>query len=317
MLNLAKSSLIATLCVVASHSAVAATTSISGGNWVGGAWTNGEPGIGDDAVITAGATVNHNNVSAQVWSGTLTLEAGAILTIAENGPTNEDYLPFDGATTIFMADGSRIRDNWTNDTVASNIVVAGTAGLAANNNTANNRNHIFSGVISGDTWTHSGRNHTGYTYTNTNSFSAYIADSQDRHAMSFDAVGALSGDLTVNAAGNGRSGVVRFGVDNAVASGVSMDLNGAGWNASTGGFGPYSFYSGSSYNIDLNGTDQTVSGLTVNGLVIDAGVYALGDPDTAWLGDRAGGGTLTVIPEPSSLALLGLGGLLIARRRRG
>lgn len=55
----------------------------------------------------------------------------------------------------------------------------------------------------------------------------------------------------------------------------------------------------------------TVSSLTVDGSSFGAGTYT---SSSAFV---TGGGSVIVVPEPGSLALLGLGGLMIARRRRG
>ena len=64
-------------------------------------------------------------------------------------------------------------------------------------------------------------------------------------------------------------------------------------------------------NLDHAGID-VISGLTINGLVLGDGIY----DSSTHAGFLSGTGQLQVIPEPSTLALIGLGGLMIARRRR-
>lgn len=309
--------MLATSAMLASPS-LAATMSISSGTWTdAGIWDNGSPAGTIDVTIATGHNVNATNAVA-AWSGALTLQDNAVLQVVSTLNPNPVPIAIDGATSITMGDGSRISDRFKTATIATDISVTGTAGFdATGSNNGWNQGRTFTGSISGDTWTTNGFNHMGYNYANANSFSAYSSLAGDRHAIEFSAVGALSGDLTTAAAGSGRSAVIRLSVDGAIAPGVSMDLNGFGWNASTGGFGPYSFYGGTSFNIDLNGTHNAVSSLTINGVDIAPGVYMGGD--ASWIGDRASGGTLTVgtvVPEPASLALLGLGGLAVLLRRR-
>ena len=68
------------------------------------------------------------------------------------------------------------------------------------------------------------------------------------------------------------------------------------------------------FNIGYNPFDNAAGGF--NGTIdeVRLSTFTLDNGESIATG---GDGFLTVVPEPSSLALLGLGGLLVARRRRG
>jgi hypothetical protein len=66
-------------------------------------------------------------------------------------------------------------------------------------------------------------------------------------------------------------------------------------------------------NLNYSG-NTTINGLTVDGVAQAAGVYGAGfiNPDNAFFGT----GTITVVPEPATLAMMGLGaGLLLGVQR--
>lgn len=69
--------------------------------------------------------------------------------------------------------------------------------------------------------------------------------------------------------------------------------------------------------LNLGAGASTVGALSIAGNDVAADTYTTAElTDLGFGGSFTGDGTLTIIPEPGSLALLGLGGLLIARRRR-
>jgi fibronectin-binding autotransporter adhesin len=114
-----------------------------------------------------------------------------------------------------------------------------------------------------------------------------------------------AGTLSVTAGGSLGTGNVSL-----TAGSVTLTLAGASQIASTA---TLSYLNTDIINLNYSGT-TTINGLTVDGVAQAAGVYGAGflNPDNAFTGT----GTITVVPEPATLAMMGLGtGLLLGVQR--
>ena len=100
-----------------------------------------------------------------------------------------------------------------------------------------------------------------------------------------------------------------------VASGATLTLSNA--DAVVANVVTLTLVAGSTLNLNFTG-DLFVSSITVDGIALDAGIYSVGDGWGALSGIASGAGVITVVPEPSTYALLGAAGLvgLVALRRR-
>ncbi|XAL98015.1 LamG domain-containing protein [Phycisphaeraceae bacterium D3-23] len=148
--------------------------------------------------------------------------------------------------------------------------------------------------------------------------SLYIGNS-DSLAFRVDGDGGTGGAALYDNGGAGfEDGQWHFVVGNYdPVTGITLHVDGSGVDASAGGFGNATFdadqYLGA-FNVGDPVTGPAVRGL--NGSLDDVALYS-GTLTAAEI-DGLFAGTIqpTDIPEPGSLALLGLGGLALLRRRR-
>lgn len=286
------------LALTASFSNAAITNMTANSDWATGIWSNGVPGAADVVGIDAGV-VGTANAAVDAWSGALTLNSGSQLRM--NNKTL-GYGAITSATNITLGSGSLILTNSDGTINIPSIVLAGDATWESvdDNSTIN-----FGNISGAFKMTFIQRNNKSMRLTTSNSFSEFVSVAVDRTAVFADAAGSLgTGDVTINRRTDGRGTRLTIGANDAMADTATLNVFGNGWNGSSGQ---------SLYALIMN-ADDTIQSLNYEGSAVAAGTYT-GD-DFAWIG---GSGKLTVtgVPEPSSTALLCLGGLaLILRRRR-
>lgn len=136
--------------------------------------------------------------------------------------------------------------------------------------------------------------------------------------LTLSGVNTYTGATTVSAGTLATSSTATLGFSNiAIADGAILTLNSA---FSIGDANTLTFGSASAINMDFTGSDTLASITRTGGSTLSTpGVYSAADLNTFFGGSSFAsttGGTFTVVPEPSTAILGGLGLLALLRRRR-
>jgi len=155
---------------------------------------------------------------------------------------------------------------------------------------------------------------------------AYHSSTVDISAGSVSRIDAYDESSTVNISGGSVGSVIAHDASTVDISGGSVGSVIA-HDASTvdiSGGSVSSLYAYDDSAVDIHGYDfRTTAGLTLDGdNVLGTGVLTgkwYGQDDTMWamtISTNAAAATIRVVPEPATLSLLALGGLVLVRRRR-
>lgn len=271
--------LLATALVpLASGQTILTGTAGSKNSWNDGTnWSAGVPAGPVDAVIAAGVWGQVDDVNTQLYSGILTLEAGAMLTMA--GAVGSEYA-ISGVAGITMRAGSEIQLNVSTGVLFPPITLEGDATLSTLFGASDWETDDFDTITGAHTLTL--RHFNGHTVNlnKANDFSELVLDTVDRWTLRARAAGCLgTGDVTINPRSDGRSASLHIDVADAIADTGTLYLNGT---PGQGGF------SGNGSDYLVMNADDTIAALHVYGVQLPEGTYTNSE---AWLD---GPGTLTV-----------------------
>lgn len=300
-------SLIGVIALTATSVNAALYTQGATDSWINpGNWDTGVPSGVEDVVIASGiAQVDSPGISA--YTGNLTVESGTRLDLQFNDVAALRAL---GTGTITLQSTANIwlRQGFTVN-IANSIIFLGNASILNQSNPTDNDTRNLSGDISGSgQFTYGMRRGNLLTLSGTNTWSGgFIANFSDTNfgnmsRVRADVNGAFgTGNLTFN---DGIGLEISGSLGDAIDDDAFLFLNGRGRNS----------------KLVLN-SSETVNRLFVDGQMIGVGTYDSSSGLLDGFGNNliGGSGSITVltVPEPTTTALLGLGGLaLILRRRR-
>lgn len=314
-----------TLAAGTAHAATNVFSNTSGNLWNTAAnWSDGLPDTNDDLQIGAGLTAESATTTPATSTGSLSLLAGS--TVLITGTAGSSAM-FNTASSIDLYAGSTISySNSAENTTFKALNLIGNATITSGGNTTNSRTRTFDGGISGaGALTISGRNLQTFNVTTANSsFSGgFNFTAQDRYTANFNVAGAGgTGNVTVTGIPSGgsinRSVVINLGASDVFGdNAVFTATNAKGYAGSAGGL-----FGGTNYFMNMNSFNDTIASLNYDGVQQANGKYtgsaatAALDPTINLVTYLGGTGVLTIVPEPASALLGGLGFLLLLRRRR-
>jgi hypothetical protein len=252
-------------------------------------WNAGVPSGAIDAIVSGGVWAQVSNVATPAYSGSLTLDANATLTMACSGAGCGSGIENAvlGTSGITMNAGSEIQVNMNVDVDFPPITLLGDAKLSSLFGASDWQTDNYEAITGAHTLTLEHFNGHAINLNAANSFSELIADTLDRWYLHATAAGSLgTGNVTINPRPDGRSASLYFDANDAMADTATLTLNGS---PGQGGFSG----NGSDYVI-LN-ADDTIAALYVYGVQQPAGIYTNSE---TWI---SGSGTLTVLNSGSNL----------------
>lgn len=253
--------------------------------------------IGNDNALGTGTFTVNSTGTLQAGGGARTLANNVVLA-GDTTLSGANGFTFNGTLTSSGSSTRTLTVSNTNGAIFNGTVSLEEAGAPAGRFfTINGTSAVtINGVIQNGSAQAAGLKYTGSSTLTLNNTNTYSGETQMTIAGSTIVVGA-SGTL--------GTGSVRL-----TAGTVTLTLSGPTQIASTATL----FYVNTDIiNLNYAGTD-TIAGLTVDGVAQAAGVYGAGfiNPD----GVFAGTGSITVVPEPTTVAMMVLGGSLLVGMQR-